>query len=343
MVSACVGPAERRVLVPARIAREAASAAPGQIQVLSGETMGTTWSVKLVHRDQDAARDLLPDIGRRLDLVVAQMSPWERSSALSRFNAAEPGQWCSLPAEMIHVLRVALDLARDTHGAFDPTIGALVDLWGFGPRSSQCRVPSPTEIRNAAAQCGWSSIGIDADRNRAWQPGGLRLDLCGIAKGFAVDLVARFLEEAGAGHFIVEIGGELRGRGVKPDGTPWWVAFEPSPPTAQGEPSEWLVALHELSIATSGDRWRSFMSEGKCYAHTIDPRTGCPAGHDLSSVTVLHQSCMMADALATALTVLGPGAGMTYARDRGIAARFVVRGSGGVQELATPSLLAMLQ
>jgi thiamine biosynthesis lipoprotein len=243
-----------------------------------------------------------------------------------------------VPGDLFAVLSHALEAARDSGGAFDPTIGPVVNLWGFGPDPSSRSVPDDAALAAARGRCGWRRLVLDSAGRRALQPGGLYVDLSGIAKGYAVDLVARHLEDQGVGSFLIEIGGELRGRGVKPDGSPWWVALE----TPAGIASETIVALHGLSAATSGD-YRKFFADGEArWSHTIDPRTGRPVRGDLASVTVLHPGCMEADALATALGVLGVDAGLAHAAERGIAARFLVRAGAGFTEHATPAFEAML-
>ncbi|MDF3834129.1 FAD:protein FMN transferase, partial [Cupriavidus basilensis] len=193
----------------------------------------------------------------------------------------------------------------------------------------------------ARALCGWQRIVLDEAAGRARQPGGVRLDFCAIAKGFGVDAVSRYLSGKGIASHLVEVGGELRGHGVKPDGLPWWVALE-SPPGTSPAMQDTLVALHGLSVATSGDYRRYFDSDGRRYAHTLDPRTGYPASHALASVTVLHPQCMLADAYSTALTVLGPEAGMVFARRHALAARFLIRHSNGFEERLSPAFEAML-
>jgi thiamine biosynthesis lipoprotein len=167
----------------------------------------------------------------------------------------------------------------------------------------------------------------------------VRIDLSGIAKGFSVDALARALQAIGARDFLVEIGGELRGVGVKPDGQPWWVDLE-APPGARLAPLR--VALHDIAIATSGDYRRFFDANGTRYAHTIDPRTRAPLINDVVSASVIHAECMMADAWATALTVLGPEDGMALAQREDLAARIVLRDGGGHRELISPALKAML-
>lgn len=324
----------RRVLIPLDLDPPAPPAG-GRVHELGGETMGTTWSVRLVADDIPAG--LFAGITRVLGQVVAQMSTWEPGSDLSRFNAAPAGTWHDLPEDLFTVIEHALLLAEHSGGAFDPTIGPVVDLWGFGPGGGRS-VPAPDRITAALARCGWRRLLLDRDRRRALQPGGLYMDLSGIAKGYAVDLVARGVGEAGIAAYLVEIGGELRGHGVKPDGTPWWTALE----TPAGIASETIVALHGLSAATSGD-YRKFFIDGETrYAHTIDPRTGRPTAGDLASVTVLHPDCMRADALATVLGVLGVMDGMAWARERGVAARFLSRDGVGFRERTTPAFDAML-
>ncbi len=315
-----------------------------RIEVLRGPTMGTSWCAKLVAPSDRPLAPIQEGIEHCLDRVVAQMSTWEPHSDVTRFNRASAGSWQALPDECFSVLTHAIDVARDTAGAYDPTVGPLVDLWGFGPARRPAARPSRAAIASARARIGWDRLTLDAERRRVCQPGGADLDFSAIAKGFAVDLIARFLREAGIDNHLVEIGGELRGHGTKPDGTPWWVALE-HPPRSPEDPVTALdvvVALHELSVATSGDYRRAFEAEGRRYSHTIDPRTGWPVAHRLASVTVLHEACMIADALATALMVLGPAAGRAYADRHGIAALFIEREPTGLVEHTSAAFLALL-
>ncbi|MBI1180234.1 MAG: FAD:protein FMN transferase [Alphaproteobacteria bacterium] len=335
--------AERRVLIPLGLAppvrrREA------RVAVTGGRTMGTTWCVKLAANPETPPLDRLREsVQAVLDRVVAQMSTWEPASDLCRFNRAPAGTWHPLLPEFFAVLDCALAAARDSGGAYDPTIAPLVDLWGFGPAPGR-DTPPPTEaVAEALAATGWRRLALDRPTRHALQPGGIRLDLSAVAKGYGVDLAAGQLEAAGVRDYLVEVGGELRGAGTKPDGSPWWVALERPTEPGRTPPPETRIALHGLSIATSGDYRRCFVSGGRRYAHTIDPRTGHPAAGDLASVTVLHPSCMHADALATALFVLGEDAGGAHARRRAIPAVFVSRVPGGYAERLTPALAAMLE
>ena len=343
--------ASRRVLIPATIA---APPVPPPASArgfrLGGETMGTSWSVQGL-LDPACGLDagtLAAGIEGVLDMVVAQMSNWRDDSDIGRFNRAPTGTWQALPDACFLVLQAALTMARDSGGAYDPSAGPLVELWGFGPAGTRSTPPLLAEIDAARMRCGWRRIEIDATGQRVRQPGGVSLDLCAIAKGHAVDAVSDWLSASGVPHHLVEIGGELRGEGVKPDGLPWWVELEnppeASPAALQPGPefAQTVVALHGLSVATSGDYRRYFDRDGRRFSHTIDPRTGYPASHALASVTVLHPSCMLADAWSTALMVLGPQAGMHLARRDGIAARMLARTPAGFREYLTPAFMAML-
>lgn len=328
-----------RLLLPFASPPAAPANANGVPRALGGATMGTTWSVKCVAQPRQDMAALEKGIAACLDGVIAEMSTWAADSAIGRFNRAPAETWHVLPEGFFTVLDHALALARATRGAYDPTVGRLVDLWGFGPAGPRAAPPAAGAIDAALGDCGWARVALDAAGRRALQPGGIALDLSSIAKGYAVDLLAEYLMAAGIESFLAEIGGELRGQGLKPDGRPWLVALEQ--PAAAPLPAT-VVALHALSAATSGDYRRRFEHGGRRYAHTIDPRTGRPLANGVAAVTVLHRRCMTADALATALSVLGAEAGMDYARRNAIAARFVLDGAGGPEELVTPALAAMM-
>jgi thiamine biosynthesis lipoprotein len=297
---------------------------------IDGETMGTRWSVRFA---APAATDPAPirrAIVARLAGLVAEMSHWAPDSLLSRFNRSAPGTWTTLPADFAHVMARGLSIAETTHGAFDPAIGKLVDAWGFGPVAI-ASPPSAAKVETARAVSGWSRLSFASTGPHLHQPGGVALDLSGIAKGHAVDAVADLLRDAGIANALVEIGGELVGRGIRPDGDPWWVDLE-SPPGLTLPPLR--IALHGLAVATSGDYRRG--------AHTLDPRTGRPIETHVVSASVIHATALDADAWATALTVLGVE-GLDLAREQGIAARLVTEIGGTAQEYLTPALAAMLE
>jgi thiamine biosynthesis lipoprotein len=333
--------AARRVIVPppsARLLTAVPQALP--LYALGGATMGTRWSVKYAGRVAPAA--LEPRIVAELQQVIDATSSWEPGSALSRYNRAPAGTWVELPPTLATVVAAGLEVARATDGAFDPTLGALVDLWGFGAAPSTQRPPSIELLTSARASAGWRRLAFDEARARLYQPGGVQLDLSGIAKGHGVDRVVGLLAESGIEDCLVEIGGELRGAGCKPDGLPWWVGVD-APPAIDGSavPPTTVIALHDLSVATSGDHRRQFVHDGHRYHHTLDPRTGQPVVAAPAAVTVLHPSCMLADAWATALTVLGTGQGLACATARGLAALFVERTEHGLRERLTPAFAAL--
>lgn len=294
----------------------------------AGTTMGTRWSLQAVAPPVGVHAQVEAVLAR----VVREMSHWEPGSDLSRFNRSEPGRWQPLPAGFAAVLAAALEVAEASGGAFDPAMGPLVDLWGFGPTGPQ-PFPADAAVEDARARSGARHIELDGHRAR--RTAHAALDLSGIAKGHAVDAVAESLLTTGLRDFLIEIGGELRGEGIKPDGQPWWVALEPVPdlPTAPIR-----VALHGLCVATSGDYRRTFSHGDRSFAHTLDPRTGRPLANGVASVSVLHPSCMYADAWATALSVLGPG-GIALANVQGLAVHMLSRNG---EEHLSAALRAML-
>lgn len=300
--------------------------------------MGVAWSLKAWAPPAASDGALSSAVQAACDTVVSQMSTWEPDSDLSRFNAASAGTWVAAPAHLLHVLGAALSVAELSEGAFDPTIGTLVDLWGFGATGPVAVEPQPGRLKAAIA--GWRDLRLDPAGGRVFQPGGLRLDLSGIAKGFGVDLAAEALMALGVRDYLLEIGGELRGGGVKGDGEPWWVELEAPPEADLSEPPI-LIALHGLSVATSGDWRRTWSRGGRRYSHTLDPATRAPVDAAVAAVSVLDPSCMRADALCTALTVLGPAA-RYFAVRHDVAAHIVFRSDGKLTEWVSPALAQLL-
>jgi len=315
--------------------------------VLHGDTMGTTWTVKLAASPGLERPVVERGIQARLDRVDAQMSTWKPASDLGRSNRAPAGTCRKLPEPFFRVLEHAMEVARDSGGAYDPTVGPLVELWGFGPQQRPHRPPSAAAIAAARRRVGWQRIRLDAVRREACQPGGVHLDLSAVAKGFGVDEVARWLMQHDIEHFLVEVGGELRAHGRKPDGSPWRVAVE-RPGAAAGRVQRrdqvgHVMALHDQAIATSGDYRHYFEDTDRYYSHHIDPRTGRPVAHRVASVTVVADTAMEADPLGTTLSVLGPDEGMAFACERGRAVLMIVHGGHGLEERMTPAFKALLQ
>jgi thiamine biosynthesis lipoprotein len=328
---------DHAVLIPLDL--DPAAPPPGsRVHAAGGTSMGTTWSARVAAGRID---DLRPALQAELDAIVAQMSHWDDDSLLSRYNRAPAGTWIDLPPQFFDVMDYALWAQDASGGAYDPAAGALVGLWGFGPRRryDQAGFYAPDALAIARVQRARPTL--DRAGRRLLQPGGAVLDLSSVAKGYAVDRLALCLERRGLLHYLVEVGGELRGAGVKPDGHPWWVEVEgvPGGPDA----ARAVVALHGLSIATSGDYRQYFELDQRRVPHTLDPRTGRPIANDVASVTVLAPTCMAADALSTVLAVLGPVDGLAFAERRGLAARFLVRRAARLEEIASPAWEALLQ
>lgn len=324
-----------------RMAVNSAAAMPVRFAAPAGATIGTTWSARLVLPASVTAQKARATIQRALDDVVAQMSHWDNSSDLSRFNRA-PSGWHSVPGALFHVMRYAIWLAGATDGAYDPALGTLVQAWGFGPGARHQSPPAPALLDEWRGRAGWRALRLDPATQRMWQPGGVVLDLSSIAKGYGVDAAAGALDTLGLRHYLIEVGGELRVRGRRPDCQNWHVAIES--PDAAGPAL--TLPLRGGALATSGDYQHYYVHESRRYAHTMDPRSGLPLDNGVASVSVLHHSCMQADALATALLVLGAQAGMGWAETHGVAAVFQLRDSNngdGNRILFTRAFRALLQ
>jgi thiamine biosynthesis lipoprotein len=335
----------RAVLVPLEI-DPALPPSGSRPHSVAGVSMGTGWSARMM-LPPGVEAGLGTLLLGELDEIVAQMSHWEAGSLLSRYNRAPAGSWHPLPPQFFEVMDYALSVFEETGGAYDPAAGALVKLWGFGAvgRYDQAGfyAPAPDAVAAALAQRASCQPRLDRARRSLYQPGGAMLDLSSVAKGHAVDRLALRLEALGVRHYLVEAGGELRGAGVKADGQPWWVELEGVPDAIGAPIPQSVVALHGLAVATSGDYRRYFHHAQRRVSHTLDPRSGYPIANDVASVTVLAPTCMAADALSTALTVMGVEAGLAYAEARGLAARFLLRRDGGLMEVDTAAWQGLLQ
>lgn len=324
-----------------------ASAAPSmRMGSLKGLTMGTSWTATVVLPSSSDLPALQRVVQAALDRVDAQMSTYKPDSSLNRFNRAPAGSWQVLEPEFFTVLAHALSVARDSEGAYDPTVGPLVDLWGFGPVTPPQMPPSPASIDAARARVGWQRLRLDAATRRALQPGGVALDLSAVAKGFGVDEAGRALERAGVASYLVEVGGELRARGRKVDGSSWRVGVErPDAATAAAGAGDIgaSVLLDGMSIATSGDYRRFRAGADGRQSHHIDPATGRPVRGDLASVSIVATDCMQADAWGTAFSVMGVERSMAFASRRRMPVLIVERRGDRFVEHATPQFVAMIQ
>lgn len=301
---------------------------------LHGPTMGTRWSVTCDAAPDTDVQALQTALAAAVQRVDVQMSPWLPGSDLNRLNHAPVGAWVTLPAEILEVLVCALDVCRLSAGAFDPAAGALVDAWGFGAVRD---APDAEAIRTATSAAPvartptYEALELDSGMLRARKHAPVHLDLCGIAKGYAVDRMADVLRQNGVPHALVALDGELRAVGGQADGQPWAVAVE-SPETGRRAVHS-VVELQDLAVATSGD-YRHYLQVGDArLAHTMDTRRGAPVRNEVASVTVLARQCMHADAWATALLVAGPGEGLALAQRMGLEALWMLRRGNGLVTL----------
>lgn len=306
--------------------------------VLNGSTMGTTWSARIVGEVDEAA--LQSAIEAELLAVNAAMSTYLPDSEISRFNRAPVGEWFPVSAPMVETTRLAARLFEDSGGKLDVTVGPLVNLWGFGPTPTDDQVAPPAdEIAAARARVGMEHVGIrdDALRRRS----DIYLDLSSIAKGYGVDRMAAIVEAAGASDYLVEIGGELRGRGVNERGTPWRIAIE-RPDIGSRAPFE-TVPLSDMAIATSGDYRNYHEIDGERYSHLIDPTTGRPIRNRVASVTVLAPTCAEADGYATAISIMGADAGLAMAEAKELPVFVIIKGDDGFETRYTTPFETILK
>lgn len=310
--------------------------------VLSGSTMGTTWQVQVVDdgslrlQDLDAA---IPALLGELDRGI--FSTWAEDSELSRLNARDDGAPVQVSPALFEVVEAALEVYTKSGGAFDASIGPLIDLWGFGPQPAAGE-PDAAAVAAARARLGMDALRLDAASSSVRKPPRVQLDLSGIAKGYAVDRVAALLQEQGATHFLVEIGGELRLQGRRPDGSAWRIAIEVPDPLQRTTHALLDSGGRAMALAGSGD-YRNFrLVDGQRQSHEIDPATGAPVRHALAAVTVLADTAMTADAWATALMVLGPEQGIETAVRLGLSAYFIMRAGDGWQSRHTGAFASHL-
>lgn len=314
---------------------------PGPL-TFSGATMGTAYHLSVADRslriEQSALR---AGVDRALEAVNEAMSTYRSHSVLSRFNAGKSTAWTPVSRDTLMVLDEALRVSRLSGGAFDPTVGPLVNHWGFGPARGGLPELPENDVGQLTECVGYRHVHL-----RHFPPamrkdrGGVQVDLCGIAKGFALDKVGAYLRDAGLRNFLFEIGGEILAAGHNGRGESWRVGIEK--PVAGEIGIQRVIGLEDAAIATSGD-YRIFAERtGERYSHLMDPRTGRPVTHRLASVSVIDPSTMRADALSTALMVLGQLAGPLLAKQEEVAALFMVRTSTGFREIASPAFARYL-
>lgn len=308
---------------------------------LTGASMGTFYSIKIVAPPAglDLAR-LESDVSAVLEQVEQAMSTYLAGSELSGFNTSRSTGWQPVSAELCNAIAEALSIAALTHGAFDITIGPLVNLWGFGPEDVRLEPPPQSDIDDARRRVGYAHLHADCARPALRKDrADLYVDLSAYAKGYAVDRLADMLEQRQVANYLVEVGGELRMLGHNAAGEQWAVAIEMPLPAERSV--QRIVRLTNAGMATSGDYRNFFEYKGTRFSHLIDARTGRPVTHALASVTVVSPKASTADALATALLVMGPVQGVEFALREELAGFFLLHEESGLTEYMTPAFAAM--
>lgn len=315
------------------------SDSPKQIS-FTGSTMGTTYSVTLFSKDP---RHSQAEIQKKVETVLAQinaqMSTYDPNSELSRFNQHQSTQPVVVSRALERVVSRALEIAEQTGGLLDVTVGPLVNLWGFGPQAKPEQVPTEAQLAEISAYVGYQKLTLNNHQLSKAHPK-VYVDLSTIAKGYGVDRVAYLLEDLDITQYLVEIGGEIRTSGGKPDSKPWRLAVEK--PISTERSIQEIVSFNEGALATSGD-YRNFYEEnGRRYSHIINPLTGEPIQHNLVSVSVYADDCMSADAYATALLVMGSEQAKQFVTEQNIATMLVFKTDTGFEEWTSPGFEKLL-
>ena len=313
-----------------------------EVVKLEGQAMGTSWHVTVVPNAGVPDRAVLQaGIEEQLQRVVLSMSTYLPDSEISRFNALAPDTWLVVSEDFYRVLSTALAVGWQSEGAYDVTVAPLVDLWGFGPAGPVTVPPADDLVTDILENVGQQYLRLEADDGyRVLKTRPVTLDFSSIAKGYAVDLVALWLQSRGVERFLVEVGGEMRLAGMSGRGDPWRVAIER--PESAARTAQRAISLTDTAVATSGDYRNYFEVDGQRFSHSIDPRRGYPVAHDLVSVTVVDSSAMRADAWATALVVLGHERAMAVATEQGLAVYFIQRQGETLHSSHTPAFAPLL-
>ena len=329
-----------RALLLAALALGGCAVEAPRESLLRGATMGSEWTVRVSGALPMPADALQAGVQARFEAVNQALSTYRPDSALSRFNGNDSAEWQDIDPELAEVMAYGLGLAARSDGAYDLTVGPLVDLWGFGPEPARNRVPDAAAIDAARARVGWRKVEVDLAAHRARKAPGVRVDLSSLGKGRGVDRVAAYLDGQGVANYLIDLSGKLRARGHNSAGAPWSIAVEqPDADDPAGAPRTVpaVVALRDASIATSGDYRRYFETGGQHYSHIIDPRTGFPVSHATLSATAIAATCMEADALATVFMVMPPDAALQLAKSGGTPALLISRAGQGFRLTASPA------
>ncbi|MDY0212346.1 MAG: FAD:protein FMN transferase [Desulfuromonadaceae bacterium] len=327
------------ITLPQLLRHQPTSDTASESVTLSGRTMGTTYNITYIRNN---SAEIKPErvhqaVKTRLQEINQYMSTYIGDSEISRINKAPADTPVKISPETAHVIAAAQQVSLATEGAFDITIGNLVNLWGFGPEVKLYAIPDETKIKDILAQSGYQRLKLDPAQLQVLKlTDSLYLDLSGIAKGYAVDEIAELLAQHGFPNHLVEIGGEIRTGGEKSPGNPWNIGIE-RPYTKEHSLQRIIHSSTSISMATSGDYRNYFEHDGKRYSHTIDPKTGHPIKHNLAAISVLHSSCMLADAYATAFMVMGPARSIEFATEHDISVYMLVKEEHGFTARSSPA------
>lgn len=310
---------------------------------IHGATMGTTYSVTLPQLPDGLNQD---DVKQQFDALLLEvnqeMSTYQADSVISSFNRSITTDWFPVSSQFARVSQTALELSRLTDGAYDITVGPLIELWGFGKSQSEDDVPELSAINSAKSRVGYKKLSLQTEpfaiRKSAVD---VSIDLSSIAKGYGVDVLATYLDRENVKHYLVEIGGELRTRGRNHRDELWQIAIEK--PAVGDRDVQRVIGLPDVGVATSGDYRNYFEKDGVRYSHMIDASTGKPVTHSLASVTVLADSAMLADGWATALMLLGEKDGYKLAKTEGLAAYFIYKQDAQFLTRETPQFTRLIE
>lgn len=305
-----------------------------EIYEIAGPIMGTSYHIKVVlTRNNQQLDNLRNGVAEGLTRIDRLMSTYKPDSEISKFNRTPINQWFSVSTETFEVISLGQSISEASNGNYDMTVGPLVNSWGFGPSGKPVKIPDEGQLQEIMKRVGFNHLKLDAKALSILKDADVYLDLSSIAKGYAVDVVASYLESQGVENYLVEVGGEIRAQGAKPGGDIWRLAIE-SPTVGQRSIYK-VLELTNAGLATSGDYRNYYEEDGVRYSHTIDPFTGKPVQHKLTSVSVIRPTSAEADAMATMFMVMGTEQGYKFAVEHNIAAYFIYRSEDGFESKLT--------
>ncbi len=310
------------------------NAPEASIYEISGPIMGSSYHIKVVLTpDVQLLEDLRIGVKDALNRVDRLMSTYKPDSEISRFNVSPQNEWFQVSADTFEVIALGQSISSTSEGFYDMTVGPLVNSWGFGPTGKPVKVPDEAQLQAGLVRVGFNFLKLDSKSSAISKTADIYLDLSSIAKGYAVDVVANYLEQQGVENYLVEVGGEIRALGYKPHNESWRLAIES--PTVEQRSVFKVVELTNGGLATSGDYRNYYENNGIRYSHTINPFTGKPVQHQLTSVSVVRPTSAEADAMATMFMVMGTERGFQFAVENRIAAYFIFRNGSGFKSKST--------